>query len=106
MARRGWQAAATPGTGGLEAEIAGRPGTLSSMRKDTENRRQAVKGLADEAMPRDHLPPDSEAAVDDVAPDEPPRDQASGKPPAQRTDGEAGDEVRPHNEGQARQGPR
>ena len=100
-----------PGTGRVAVGCEGLTATLRPMRKDTENRRQAVRGLADEAAPRDHLPPDTEAIVDDVAPDEPardesPRDDLRAQRPGQRTAGEAGDGVRPHNEGQAHQGPR
>ncbi|HEX5590184.1 MAG TPA: hypothetical protein VFX65_07845 [Candidatus Limnocylindrales bacterium] len=75
------------------------------MKQSSGDRRQVVRDArGDRAAPLDHLPPGGDAQPPtDLPPD------AAGDPgrvgEGQRTHGEAGDAVRPHNEG-AEQGPR
>lgn len=78
------------------------PGLVT--KQDTRGRRQARPRVADEALPKDHLPPDSERAGRTDPPDGPPPEVVPASQAAQRTPGEAGVGVRPHLEG-SEQGP-
>jgi hypothetical protein len=75
------------------------------MKKVTRSRTRATRKSALDALPQDHLPPDSgRAAPTEPLEDVPPRDGIKATHVAQRTPGEAGVGVRPHLEG-SEQGP-